>query len=48
MILCDIGNTNATFLDEGKISRMSVEQFSAYEPKERVYFICVNDEILKS
>ncbi|MFC2492370.1 MAG: type III pantothenate kinase [Campylobacter curvus] len=47
MILCDIGNTNATFLDEGKISRMSVEQFSAYEPKERVYFICVNDEILK-
>lgn len=45
MILCDIGNTNATFLESGKISRMSVEQFRDYEPREKVYFICVNDEI---
>ncbi|MBE2985121.1 type III pantothenate kinase [Campylobacter sp. RM9344] len=45
MILCDIGNTNATFLKDGKISRMSVDEFRRYEPKERVYFICVNDDL---
>lgn len=43
MILCDIGNTNAAFLQDGKISRMSVREFRGYEPKEKVYFICVND-----
>lgn len=45
MILCDIGNTNATFLEDGKISRMSVEQFKNYEPQKKVYFICVNDDL---
>ena len=46
MILCDIGNTNAAFLQDGKISRMSVREFRGYEPKEKVYFICVNDGLL--
>ncbi|MBR8462418.1 type III pantothenate kinase [Campylobacter sp. faydin G-24] len=45
MILCNIGNTNATFLDDSKILRMSVEEFKTYEPSEKIYFICVNDSL---
>lgn len=46
MILCNIGNTNATFLEDGKISRMKISEFKSYKPEKKVYFISVNDEIL--
>ena len=46
MILCNIGNTNATFLEDGKISRMKISEFKSYKSEKKVYFISVNDEIL--
>ncbi|QPH86860.1 type III pantothenate kinase [Campylobacter concisus] len=46
MILCNIGNTNATFLEDGKISRMKISEFKSYKPEKKVYFISVNDKIL--
>ena len=46
MILCNIGNTNATFLEDGKISRMKISEFKNFKPEKKVYFISVNDEIL--
>ncbi|WP_169763529.1 type III pantothenate kinase [Campylobacter mucosalis] len=44
MTLCDIGNTNATFFKDGKITRLSIENFNI-KTDEKVYFICVNDRI---
>jgi type III pantothenate kinase len=46
MILCDIGNTNASFLQNGKITHIKTSEFKNYKPDEKVYFICVNEEIL--
>lgn len=45
MILCDIGNTNATFCDNGKIFAMSIKNFKEYKATQKVYFICVNDDL---
>ena len=36
MILCDIGNTNATFFDGRKIWNLSIDEFNTYEPKEKI------------
>jgi len=47
MILCDIGNSNADFYQDGKVWTLSHKQFKEFLPKESVYYICVND-ILKS
>lgn len=45
MILCDIGNSNVDFYHDGKIWSESIEEFEKYEPKERVYYISVNEKI---
>ena len=45
MILCDIGNTNATFFDGRKIWNLSIDEFSTYEPKEKIYYINVNEKV---
>ncbi|OPA75860.1 pantothenate kinase [Campylobacter pinnipediorum subsp. pinnipediorum] len=47
MILCDIGNTNATFCEDGKISQIGIDKFQEYKPNQKVYYICVNDQIQK-
>ncbi|MCR4941543.1 MAG: type III pantothenate kinase [Campylobacter sp.] len=44
MILCDIGNTNATFCIDGKISRVSIDKFNT-KSSEQVYFINVNENL---
>lgn len=44
MILCDIGNTNATFFDGKKIWNLSIDEFNTYEPKEKIYYINVNEK----
>lgn len=44
MILCDIGNTNATFFDGRKIWNLSINEFNTYEPKEKIYYINVNEK----
>lgn len=45
MILCDIGNSNATFFKEGKIWYMEINKFKEYEPTQTIYFISVNDSL---
>ena len=45
MILCDLGNTHANFCEDGRIRNMSVANFESYEPKERVFFVNVNDAL---
>jgi type III pantothenate kinase len=47
MILCDIGNSNVDFYHDGKIWTQSIKEFEDYNPKEKVYFISVNDSVTK-
>lgn len=43
MLLCDIGNTNATFFNNGYIKSMRINDFKSFIPHEDVYYISVND-----
>ena len=45
MTLCDVGNTNATFFENGKITKIKLENFKDFKSDERIYFISVNDEM---
>lgn len=45
MILCDIGNTNATIFEDGKISKISIDKFQNFKRNEKIYYISVNDSI---
>lgn len=45
MLLCDVGNTNANFYDNGLITSLNIEKFKLYKPNENVYFINVNDSL---
>ena len=45
MTLCDVGNTNATFFEDGKITKIKLENFKDFKSDERIYFISVNDEM---
>lgn len=47
MMLCDIGNSNADFYQDGKVWTLSHKEFEHFTPKEKVYYICVNDPIQK-
>ncbi|WP_458701109.1 type III pantothenate kinase [Sulfurospirillum sp. 1307] len=42
MILCDIGNSNVDFFNDGKIWSLSVDEFETFVPQEKIYFINVN------
>lgn len=44
MILCDIGNTNASFFDGRRVWNLTINEFMAYEPTEKIYYINVNDK----
>ena len=46
MILCDIGNSTVDCYQEGKVWTLSHAQFKDFSTKERVYYICVNEELL--
>lgn len=48
MILCDIGNSNVDLYHDGKIWTQSLSEFKSYNPKEKVYYICVNDSMAES
>ncbi|ABK82010.1 type III pantothenate kinase [Campylobacter fetus] len=45
MLLCDIGNTTATFYQNRKIWSYKIDEFRAWQPKETVYYINVNDSL---
>ena len=45
MTLCDVGNTNAAFFENGKITKIKLENFKDFKSDEKIYFISVNDEM---
>lgn len=45
MLLCDIGNSSASFLDENKYFVLSIEEFLKFHSQEKVYYISVNDRL---
>ena len=45
MTLCDVGTTNATFFENGKITKIKLENFKDFKSDEKIYFISVNDEM---
>ena len=45
MILCDIGNSNVDFYQDGKIWSVSHTKFKDFSTRESVYYICVNEEM---
>lgn len=47
MILCDIGNSGAKFLDNGKFSFMPIDKFLDFTPKNKIYYINVNRAVLE-
>ncbi|MCF6201474.1 MAG: type III pantothenate kinase, partial [Hydrogenimonas sp.] len=47
MILCDIGNSRMHFYDRGEVVHLSYEDGVKQYAKERVGYICVNEDIRK-
>lgn len=45
MILCDIGNSNADFYQDGRMWNLAHKQFKEFSTKETVYYICVNEAL---
>ncbi|AII15029.1 pantothenate kinase, type III [Campylobacter iguaniorum] len=45
MLLCDIGNTTATFYKDRKIWSLDIDKFRLFTPDEKVYYISVNDNL---
>lgn len=45
MTLCDIGNTNATFYNDGLINRLKIDDFLEFTPQNPIYYISVNDRL---
>lgn len=47
MILCNIGNTNASFLDNGKFYSKNIDDFLKMDTKDKIFYINVNEKIKK-
>ena len=47
MLLCDVGNSRVKFYKGGVTQSMPIAEFMRYEPKERIFFISVNDSVKK-
>ncbi|ARE80347.1 type III pantothenate kinase [Campylobacter helveticus] len=45
MLLCDIGNSSANFLDENKYFTLSIEQFLEFKSTQKIYYINVNEKL---
>lgn len=45
MILCDIGNTTASFYENGIIKKLSLNEIKRFKAKEKIFYISVNDKI---
>lgn len=45
MLLCNVGNTNANFFNDGKINSMDIASFASYTPDQKVYIINVNESM---
>lgn len=44
MLLCDIGNSNANFLDDNKYFTLSIDQFLEFK-NEQKFYINVNEHL---
>lgn len=47
MLLCDIGNSNANFLDDNKYFTLSIDQFLEFK-NEQKFFISMSMNISKN
>ncbi|MBS4235426.1 type III pantothenate kinase [Campylobacter vulpis] len=45
MLLCDIGNSSANFLDDNKYFTLSIEQFLEFKSEQKIYYINVNERL---
>ncbi len=45
MLLCDIGNSSASFLDNSKYFSLSIKDFLDYRNEEKIFYINVNEKI---
>ena len=45
MLFCDIGNSNANFLDDNKYFTLSIEQFLNYKSEQKIFYINVNESL---
>ncbi|TQR33099.1 pantothenate kinase [Campylobacter sp. MIT 99-7217] len=45
MLLCDVGNSNATFLDNHKFFSLSFTEFAEFTTERKVFYINVNEKL---
>lgn len=45
MLLCDIGNSNANFLDDAKYFTLNIEQFLEFKSEQKIFYINVNERL---
>ncbi len=45
MLLCDIGNSNANFLDDNKYFTLSIDQFLEFKNEQKIFYINVNEHL---
>ena len=45
MLFCDIGNSNASFLDDNKFFTLNIEQFLEFKSEQKIFYINVNEHI---
>ncbi|MBK2001013.1 type III pantothenate kinase [Campylobacter sp. RM10532] len=45
MLFCDIGNSNANFLEDHKYFTLSIEQFLEYKSEQKIFYINVNENL---
>ncbi|EAK4448117.1 type III pantothenate kinase [Campylobacter upsaliensis] len=45
MLLCDIGNSSANFLDDNKYFTLNIEQFLEFKSEQKIYYINVNEKL---
>ncbi|EAB5282052.1 type III pantothenate kinase [Campylobacter upsaliensis] len=45
MLLCDIGNSSANFLDDNKYFTLNIEQFLEFKSEQKIYYINVNERL---
>ncbi len=47
MMLCDIGNSTVDCYHDGKVWTLSHAQFKEFSATEKIYYICVNEDMKK-
>lgn len=45
MLLCDVGNSNASFLDDKKHFTLNIEHFIEFKSEKKIFYINVNENL---